>query len=175
VTRDYEEAIESRPRRGLRYFERVRTGSADLLAAGELSAAERLLVASWRIRACIETSDDAGAESTAREHRSLVRQQDADARWSGDAAGVAVMKATAWDQHPDQALGYLLAGIERVEGSRVGAYIDLRRVELLMAKARGAEGPARARAAREAVALCDAHADDERFAPLRRDAARMGE
>lgn len=174
VVEDYDHAVDARGRKAARFFVRVRDGSAGLLREGGLSPKDRLHLASLRIRACVETQDDDGAEAATREHMSIFRTLDPDARWSGDSTGIALLKAAVWSDDPDRAIGYLDAADVHLKEGRMQAFLDLRRVELLLVKARLERDAARvARALGTALALCDAHKDDERFAGPRAEIGRL--
>jgi hypothetical protein len=136
-------------------FEDVKKATAELLAEGRLAPVDRLVVAGLRVRACVETGDDAGADATIAAEARIFASLDPDARWPGDVAGNALLSSAA-RKDPDRALADLVTAEERVTGARALAFIDLRKVRALIAK-----GTPKAREL--AVSICETHKDDARF------------
>lgn len=153
------------------------------LAECEMTPEERLTVASVRARALVERGDFARAQETIAAESGVFERLDPSARHAGDVLGIALLKA-AWHREPDRAFAEYVAVEDRATGVRARAFLDLRKVEALSAKAAAhvAENTPQARerarrALESAVTTCDAHRGDSydgQFKALRDDlAARL--
>ncbi len=182
----YQRAMDARERHAdwaAKSFENCAEDAATALRECELTPDQRLTLASIRIRACIETDAVAAAEETILAHKAVFGSLDADQRYPGDIAGIALLKAAHHD-NPDRALVEYLRAEDRVTGARARAFLDLRKVETLIAKATwhlastpgaGSHRDAAKRALRDAIAVCDgqkaAGALADRLKRLRAEAA----
>lgn len=176
VIEDYHRALDARDRHpewSQREFEEVCEDGAEVLKNQELEAIDRAVVASVRIRACVEAGHVEGAEETIAAHSGVFRTLNPDLRTPGDVAGIALLKARV-AKTPDAALVELTTARERVSGPRTQAFMDLKIVEALLAKAAVEKDEERGKRALEtAIATCDARKEGpfaERFGTLRAEA-----